>query len=129
MKTEKKIGIWMDHSIAHIITFNKNWKELKTIKSNFLHQDKVDSLLKSESLMHNKEQRLETEFYKKLEAIILDYNTVLLFGATNAKKELFNKMQNDHRFANIKIEVKEADKMNEMEQISFVSDYFETIKK
>lgn len=129
MKTEKKLGIWMDHSIAHIITFNNNWKELKTIESNFLHQDKIDSLVKSESLMHNKEQRLESEFYKKLETIILDYNTVLLFGATNAKKELFNKMQKDHRFANIKIEVKEADKMNEMEQISFVSDYFEIIKK
>jgi hypothetical protein len=129
MKTEKKLGIWMDHSIAHIITFTNNWKELKTIESNFSHQDKVDSLVKSESLMHNKEQQLETEFYKKLETIILDYNTVLLFGATNAKKELFNKIQKDHRFANIKIEVKEADKMNEMEQINFVSDYFEIIKK
>jgi hypothetical protein len=129
MKTEKKLGIWMDHSIAHIITFTNNWKELKTIESNFSHQDKLDSLVKSESLMHNKEQQLETEFYKKLETIILDYNTVLLFGATNAKKELFNKIQKDHRFANIKIEVKEADKMNEMEQINFVSDYFEIIKK
>jgi hypothetical protein len=128
MKTEKKLGIWMDNSIAHIITFTNKWKELKTIESNFTHQDKVDSLAKSESLMHNKEQKLQTEFYKKLEDVILIYNHVLLFGASNAKTELFNKIQKDHRFANIKIEVKEADKMNEMEQISFVSNYFEAIK-
>lgn len=128
MKTEKKLGIWMDNSIAHIITFTNKWKELKTIESNFTHQDKVDSLAKSESLMHNKEQQLQAEYYKKLEDIILIYNHVLLFGASNAKTELFNKIQKDHRFANIKIEVKEADKMNEMEQISFVSNYFEAIK-
>lgn len=128
MKTEKKIGIWMDHSIAHIIEFMDQWKELKNIKSNFTHQDKVGSLTKSESLMHNKEQQLQAKFYKRLEEIILKYDDVLLFGATNAKTELFNKLQKNHHFANIKIEVKEADKMSESQRISFVSDFFETIK-
>ena len=46
MKIEKKLGIWMDHSIAHIIEFTDRWNELKTIESNFTHQDKVDSLNK-----------------------------------------------------------------------------------
>lgn len=128
MKIEKKLGIWMDHSIAHIIEFTDRWNELKTIESNFTHQDKVDSLTKSESLMHNKEQQLQAEFYKKLEETILRYDDVLLFGATNAKAELFNKIQKDHRFANIKIVVKEADKMSNTQKIFFVSDYFETVK-
>jgi hypothetical protein len=128
MKTEKQLGIWMDHSIAHIITFTNKWEELKTIESNFTHQDKVDSLAKSESLMHNKEQQLQTEFYKKLEDVILQHTNVLLFGATDAKTELFNKIQKDHRFAAIKIEVKETDKMDEAQKTSFVSDYFQTVK-
>lgn len=128
MKIEKKLGIWMDHSIAHIIEFTDQWNELKTIESNFTHQDKVDSLTKSESLMHNKEQQLQAEFYKKLEEIILKYDDVLLFGATNAKTELFNIIQKDHRFADIKIVVKEADKMSNTQKIFFVSDYFETVK-
>jgi len=128
MKTEKKLGIWMDHSIAHIIEFTDQWKELKTIESNFTHLDKVESLVKSESLMHNKEQQLQTEFYKNLESVILKYDEVLLFGATDAKTELFNKIRKEHRFDNIKIAVKEADKMSKSQQISFVSDYFETIK-
>ncbi|PVX47869.1 hypothetical protein C8C85_3832 [Flavobacterium sp. 103] len=128
MKTEKKLGVWMDHSIAHIIEFTDQWNELKTIESNFSHLDKVKSLTKSESLMHNKEQQLQTEFYKKIEEIILKYDDVLLFGATNAKTELFNKTQKDHRFANIKIVVKEADKMSNTQKIFFISDYFETVK-
>jgi hypothetical protein len=128
MKTEKRIGIWMDHSIAHIIEFTDQWKELKTIESNFTHQDKVESLVKSESLMHNKEQQLQTEFYKNIEAVILKYDEVLLFGATDAKTELFNKIRKEHRFDNIKIAVKEADKMSDAKRISYVSDYFETVK-
>jgi thioredoxin reductase len=128
MKIEKKLGIWMDHSIAHIIEFTDQWNELKTIQSNFTHLDKVESLIKSEALMHNKEQKLQADFYKKLEDTILKYDDILLFGATNAKTELFNKMQKDHRFANVKITVKEADKMTNTQKIFFISDYFETVK-
>ena len=112
MKTVKNLGIWMDHSIAHIIEFTDQWNEIKTIESNFTHQDKVESIVKSESIMHNKEQQFQAGFYKKLEDLILNYNNVLLFGPTNAKKELFNTIEKNHRFANIKIEIKEADKMN-----------------
>ena len=128
MKTEKKLGICMDYSIAHIIEFTDQWKVLKTIESNFTHQDKVESLVKSESLMHNKEQQLQAIFYKKLEEVIIKYDEVLLFGPTNAKNELFNKIQEDHRFANIKVAVKEADKMSNTQKIFFVSNYFETVK-
>jgi hypothetical protein len=128
MKNKKKLGIWMDHSIAQIIEFTGQWNELKTIESNFTHQDKVDSLAKSESLMHNKEQQLQLEFYKKLEAVILNYDAVLLFGSTNAKTELFNLIQKDHRFADIKIELKEADKMSKIEKIHFLLDHFDTVK-
>lgn len=128
MKIGKKLGIWMDHSIAHIIEFTDQWNESKTIQSNFTHQDKVGSLAKSESLLHNKEQLLQNEFYKKLEAAILNYDFVLLFGATDAKTELFNRIQKDHRFANIKIEVKEADQMSKFQKISFILDHFETVK-
>ncbi|WP_264564287.1 hypothetical protein [Flavobacterium sp. N3904] len=128
MKTRKKLGIWMDNSIAHIIEFTDQWEELQTIESNFTHQDRVSSQSKSENIMHNKEQQSQAEFYKKLEDIIVKYDTVLLFGATNAKTELFNKTQKDHRFENTKIEVKETDKMSKSQQISFLTDYFETAK-
>ena len=128
MKAEKKLAIWMNHSIAHIMEFKDQWNELKTIESNFSHLDKVESLAKSESLMHNKEQQLQTEFYKKLEDIILKYDDVLLFGPTNAKNELFNKTLKDHRFVNTKIAVKEADKMSTTQKIFFISDYFETVQ-
>ena len=50
-------------------------------------------------------------------------NSVLLFGPTDAKVELFNIMEADQRFAKIKIEVKHADKMTKNQQHAFVKKF------
>lgn len=124
MKTLKKIGIWMDHHKAHLIEFSTEVKETKIMTSDFTFQDKEETLQRSESEMHNKEQHKQTTFYKNLAAIIKDYNEVLLFGPTDAKVELFNFLKENHKYDNIKIEVKNTDKMSDVDQHHFVRDYF-----
>jgi len=47
----------MDHSIAHLMEYSSNPFEIKTIESNFTHLEKVNSFLKGEIHMHNKEQQ------------------------------------------------------------------------
>ncbi len=125
MEKVKNLGIWMDHENAHIIECTNEQIELKTIESEFTHDVKVDSLNnKGETQMHNKEQQLQGSYYKKLGEVILNYQGVLLFGPTNAKVELFNVLNADRRFADIKIDVQQADKMTENQQQAFVRDYF-----
>ena len=125
MKINKKLGIWMDHSSAHIMEFNVTPTETRTVNSSFTHQQKEASLNKGEHLMHNKEQHEQGEYYKKLSDIILTYDDVLLFGPTDAKVELLNTMKRNHLFDKIKIETKQADKMTENQKHAFVTDYFE----
>ncbi len=124
MKPTKKLGIWMDHSIAYLMEFTSNPFEIKTIESKFTHLKKMDALTKSESLMHNKEQQQLSSYYKKLGEVIKDYKRVLLFGPTNAKTELFDILSEDERFAKIKIEIKETDKMTANQKDAFVKSYF-----
>ena len=124
MATEKKIGIWMDHSSAHLMEFTSDVNETKTIASKFTHEEKVDSLSKGENRMHNKEQHQQSEYYKKLGEVIRNYNAVILFGPTDAKVELFNLLKADHLFAKIKIEIKSTDKMTANQQHAFVREYF-----
>jgi stalled ribosome rescue protein Dom34 len=124
MKASKKIGIWMDHHNAHLIEFSTEVKETKIMTSDFTFQDKEETLQRSESEMHNKEQHKQTTFYKNLAAVIKDYNEVLLFGPTDAKVELFNFLKENHKYDNIKIEVKNTDKMSDVDQHQFVRDYF-----
>ncbi|MEN9928343.1 MAG: hypothetical protein RLZZ231_264 [Bacteroidota bacterium] len=124
MKTLKKLGIWMDHSVAHLIEFSAEVKATKTIKCDFSYTDKEQTLQRSESEMHNKEQHKQASFYKDIAAEIKKYNEVLLFGPTDAKVELFNSLRKNHLFEAIKIECKTADKMTDKEQHQFVKEYF-----
>jgi hypothetical protein len=124
MKTAKKIGIWMDHTIAYLIEFTSDAFETKTIESEFSKEDKAKALAKSESLMHNKENQELSSFYKKIAEIIQDYDEVLLFGPTNAKVELFDILRKDEKYGKIQFEIINTDKMTENQKTAFVKDYF-----
>ncbi len=113
----------MDHSSAHIMEF-ANPIETKIIESGFTHEEKGESIEKSENLLHHKEQHKQSEYYKKLAAIIRNHEKVILFGPTNAKSELHNILKADHLFANIHIDVKQTDKMTEHQEHAFVREYF-----
>lgn len=124
MKTEKKLGIWMDHSIAHVMEFTPNLIENKLVVSKSIHDSKEQSLSKGESNMHIKEQHQQADYYKKLGEVIKNYDNVILFGPTDAKVELLNVLRADNLFAKIKIETKQTDKMTENQNHAFVKEYF-----
>ncbi len=114
----------MDHSTARVTEWNSEQMETSDIDSTFTHEDKTESLSKSENKMHNKEQGERSQYYKKLGEKISQYNEVLLFGPTDAKLELHNLLKADHHFDHIKIHVQQADKMTDNQMHALVRDYF-----
>jgi len=127
MKTERKLGVWMDHSIAHLMELTDKPFEIETIESEFDHEDKEESLTKGESLMHNKEQHSQLKYFKKLSHEIQNFHRVVLFDPTTAKQELFNLLSKDHNFMKTNIEVKDTDKMTPKQQEAFVREYFSEV--
>lgn len=124
MTNAKKLGIWMDHSRAHLMEFTSTPITTKIIESDFTHEDKEKSLGRSENQMHNREQHQQAEYYKKLGGVIRHYEEVIIFGPTDAKVELLNTLTNDHNFTNVKIKIQQADKMTENQQHAYVKKYF-----
>ncbi|MCX6210615.1 MAG: hypothetical protein NTZ59_14215 [Bacteroidetes bacterium] len=120
MKALKRLGVFMDHSTANLMEFTVDPIRTTTIESDFTHTIKEDSLTKSEHLMHNKEQHQQAAFYKKLGEEIKHFDSVILFGPTSAKVELFNILKADHQFSKISITVKQTDKMTDTKQHEFV---------
>ncbi len=123
-KETKSLGIWMDHTVAHIIEFTEPPMSTRIVESKFTREIKEQSVGKGENLMHNKEQHQQAAFYKELASIIQEYNKVLLFGPTDAKVELFHLLEADHKFDKIVIELKQTDKLSDNQQHAFVRDYF-----
>jgi stalled ribosome rescue protein Dom34 len=125
MNQIKKIGIFMDHSNAHFMEYSDFPKPHFNIVSKFTHLVKEQSLSgKGENLMHQKEQHQQHEYYNKISDIIRNYESVLLFGPTEAKIELYNLLQTNHLFNNIEITVENTDKMTDNQQHAFVNEFF-----
>ena len=124
LKVEKRLGIYMDHAHANMVEYINGTNESKLIESKFTHQQKEHDLVKSEKLMHNQEDQEQSEYYKAIANDIKNFDEVLLFGPTEAKAELHNKLNTDHRFAKIKIVVKPSDKLTITEMHNFVREYY-----
>lgn len=121
MKNPKKLGIWMDHSIAHLMEFTDEPFEVKTIESKFhdkSHAHHINHAVTKDQL------HKQYKYYKKLGEVIKDYCQVILFGPTDAKMELFNLLSDDNRFMKIKVEIKETDMMTRSQLHMFVNEYF-----
>ena len=129
METSKKLVIWMDHSDALLMDFTTNSISIETkiVTSKFTNQEKEQSRDIDENLMHNKEQHKQSEYYKKLANVIKNYNEVILFGSTDAKTELFNILKADLCFMEIKIKVKETERMTEYQQNTFAREHFKSL--
>ncbi len=123
MTTAKNLGIWMDHASAHIMACTDPIIT-HIVESDSTHEEKEKTLQKGESMMQNKEQQQQSEFYKTLGELIKKFDNVLLFGPTNAKIELVNILKADRHFDKIKIETMQSDKMTENQEHAFVKDYF-----
>ena len=110
--TTKNLGIWMDHSHAHLVEFATDPVTTHVISNSLSQHSPEDGT-----------QQL-AEYYRKLRDIILNFHHVLLFGPTSAKVELLNLCRADHKFSHVRIETRDSDKMTQNEQQAFVRDYF-----
>ena len=113
----------MDHSNAYLMEL-ANEIIVQKVVSELTNPEAEFNFYKGEKLIHKKEQHLQLRYYKKIGDIIKKYQDVVLFGPTDAKSELLNQIKTDHLFEDIKIEVKNSDKMTEDQMQNFVRDYF-----
>jgi hypothetical protein len=123
MNNIRKLGIWMDHSNAYLMEL-ANDITVQRVVSELANNETEFNFYKGEKLIHKKEQHLQLSYYKKIGDIIKKYQDVVLFGPTDAKNELLNLIKTDHLFEDIKIEVRNSDKMTEDQMQNFVRDYF-----
>lgn len=123
-KVIRKLGIWLDHQQAHMMEYIPIESDTEMSSITNLHLNDEAGVSQNENVVHNKEQRDQAGFYKKLADKIVVFDEVILFGPTDAKLELLNILKEDHHFDKIKTETIQADKMSENQQMAFVKAHF-----
>lgn len=123
---KKQMGIWMDHSKAFLMELenDKITENIVEIETTDMEVD-YDSG-KNEKLKNSKAQQYKSNYYKKLSDSIKNHQEVVLFGPTDAKNELFNKLKSEHLLENIIIEMQLSDKMTAIQMHEFVREYFKS---
>lgn len=86
MKQRKNLGIWMDHTNAHLIEYTSEGVQNQKLNNDLSHQDMQAHLQQAKHTAHNKEQQQQANFYNKMADVMEQYHHVLLFGPTDAKK-------------------------------------------
>lgn len=127
MKAKKRVGIWMDHTNAHIMEYAVENYHINTLESNLGKADKQEALTHGESLLHHKEQQADQAYYKALIDIIKNYDDVILFGPSNAKTQLHNLIKTMPYLNHIKVATQPAEKMSDKQMHAFVTHYFQTV--
>jgi hypothetical protein len=123
---KKQMGIWMDHSIAFLMELenDKITENIVEIETPAMEVD-YDSGM-NEKLKNSKAQQYKSNYYKKLTDSIKTHQEVVLFGPTDAKNELFNKLKSEHLLENIIVEMQLSDKMTAIQMHEFVREYFKS---
>ena len=70
MKKTRLLGVWMDHSSAHAMTYVNDSIITEVIDSAFTSQDREEAMNRSENVAHNKEQQQQGSYYTRVGDVI-----------------------------------------------------------
>ena len=122
-KNTSRIGLWLDHSVAHFIEFKKGKVIIESIDSpvetqvrNKGEKGTGTKLSKTrytnnEKVKNDRHQNQLQEYYKVLSKMIKPYDWVYIFGPTTAKNELINYVRSKEKLKNKTYILGSADEM------------------
>jgi len=133
----KRIGLWIDHKKAVIVTGNKKGESIQQIESGV---DKLSyrgasnsrspysaQYQQGDNQLDNKYAEQLKKFYDKVVAYIRDAEAVFIMGPGEAKIEFEKRLIHDKINVPV-VGVEAADKMTDNQLIAKVRAYFEEVK-
>ncbi len=138
-KEKSKIGVWLNHSVAHLITVKDEKAEVEKVESGMEEQlrykgEKADGTrlgkrqyTHNEHQKHQKEQNVRNKYYKTLAAKLERYEIIHLFGPTTAKNELLNWLHDKKKTNGKTITVESAKDMSLNQMIARVRLVLESV--
>lgn len=134
--SNKRIGLWLDHSQAHFIDISKGPAGIETTfadarqHEHFKGETGTGTKLSNtrstdnEHHVHNIEREVLNRYYKVLAGRLKNYDDIYLFGPTSAKDEFHNFIKADKAFEKKTVNVESCDKLTENQLVARVKHFF-----
>lgn len=134
----KKIGIFLDHSVARFIDPDKGSIE-REIKAELSGHERIPgestaggktgplTSSNNEYNRHQREQRSLAGFYKEIASALNGYQSVYLFGPTTAGEEFRNYLTKLNHL-HFQIDLEKSDYMTDNQLVARVKQHFSLIK-
>ncbi|MFL0684240.1 MAG: hypothetical protein ACK4SF_20120 [Algoriphagus aquaeductus] len=139
MENYKQIGVWIDHSKAHLIGFKSGQaKLLETVDSPYESIKRIDGEGKdmtrfspnpehasnNEHKKHNTTQNEINEYLRMMEHRLQPFEDILLFGPGTMKEKLKNRLKENKSFDGKWLSVESSDKLTDNQLLAFVRDFY-----
>jgi hypothetical protein len=139
MENYKQVGVWIDHSKAHLIGFKSGQaKLLETLDSPYESIKRIDGEGKdmtrfspnpehasnNEHKKHNTTQNEINEYLRMMEHRLQPFEDILLFGPGTMKEKLKNRLKENKSFDGKWLSVESSDKLTDNQLLAFVRDFY-----
>ncbi len=135
-KPVKKIGLWLDHVVAHFIEIEDGEEHFETMYSG------KESLLRikgesgngikmgnyrssnNEHQVQMRENEIISDYYKNIAKRLLNFDEIFILGASTAKNELYNLLRTNKHFDGKLIQTESSDQITKNQMIARVRAFF-----
>ena len=139
MEHYKQVGVWIDHSKAHLIGFNSGKvKLLETVESPFESVKRVEGegrdlgrfspnpehASNNEYKKHHIIQNELNEYMRTMEQKLASFEDILLFGPGTMKERMKNRLKERKAFEGKWLSVEPSDKLTENQLLAFVREFY-----
>ena len=125
-KLKKKVGLWIDHRKAVIVSLTEDHEEINSITSEMEKHVRFSGKAQENSEEDIRDRRFTThlnKYYDEVISFIKDAESILIVGPGEAKVEFKKHLENEKQTGRV-IETGIADKMTENQFAAKVRKYF-----
>ena len=123
----KKVGLWLDHNKAVIVSISDTGEERRIITSKMDHYVRYSNSVPGDGSAEDvRDQRYWNhlgEYYDKVIAHVGDAKSILIFGPGNAKHELQKRLESEGMSDNI-VSIDDADSLTDRQVAKRVRERF-----
>lgn len=123
---ERKVGLWIDHRKAIIVSIKDDLEEIKSVTSDMEKHVRFSGGAEKDSEENQRDRRFTShlnKYYDEVISLIRDVDSILILGPGEAKVEFKKRFESETHIGSV-VGIETADKMTDPQIAAKVRGYY-----